>query len=413
MAAKKSAAAAVEAASRAKVAAAIAAIKKVTGATPLGSQKEETFPHIPSGVIQIDNLLGGTPLPNGTGMVCPGYARGRIIEVYGPESSGKTTLALGAMVATRKQGGTSMFLDFENAIHFGYAKAIGVTFNDEDTLYYAPDTLEDGFKMLYVAIKTGFDLVVVDSVAAMVPKKELEKKLGDPAAIGALARAMAENLGKLVQWQKKAPNTVLMLLNQIRSLVSTGGDNETTTGGKAVKFYCTHRLKLTRIRSDFVEKKDPVTLKKKRVPYGNVVQVKSVKNKLDGKQGYNAEIFIRYGYGIDEYMSLIESAIPRKIIGKEGASYSLAGEKFKGKERLRKYLLDNPKATTELRDKITKALLSEKPEALTGDDEIEEDDIVSDLRKEMGDDDLADDGESVDEAAIESVLAEEEVAEGS
>lgn len=393
--------------SKVNVAGALLAIKKMTGQTPVGSTTT-TWPHIPSGIIQIDNLLGGSPLPDNSGMVCPGYARGRIIEVYGAESSGKTTLALGAIGSVRRAGGVSMFLDFENALHYGYAqKVIGGPFNDTDTICYAPDTLEEGFTMLYVAIKSGFDLVVVDSVAAMIPKKELEKKLGDPAAIGALARAMSENIGKLVQWQKKAPNTVIMLLNQIRSLISSQGDNETTTGGKAVKFYATHRLKLTRIRSDFVEKADPVTLKKKRVPYGNVTQVKVVKNKLDGKQGHTGEIFIRYGYGLDEHMSLIESGIPRKVVVKEGSSYTFNGEKFKGKERLRKYLIDNPKAAGDLRSKIQKAMLAEKPEALSGEDEIEDDDIMSDLQKGVTDDDLA---EGVDEQAIDNALAEEEVA---
>jgi len=388
------------------VAGALLAIKKMTGQTPVGSTLT-TFPHIPSGIVQIDNLLGGTLLPDGSGMVCPGYARGRIIEVYGAESSGKTTLALGAIGAVRKMGGISMFLDFENALHYGYAqKVMGGPFNDTDTICYAPDTLEEGFKMLYVAIKSNFDLVVVDSVAAMIPKKEMEKKLGDAAAIGALARAMAENISKLVQWQKKSPNTVLMLLNQIRSLISDHGGDETTTGGKAVKFYATHRLKLTRVRSDFVEKADPVTFKKKRTPYGNVTQVKVVKNKLDGKQGHTGEIFIRYGYGVDEYQSLIESAIPRKIIVKEGASYTFNGEKFRGKERLRKYLVDNPKAVGDLRGKIQKVMLSEKPEALSGADEIEDDDIVSDLQEGVADDDLA---EGVDEEAIDVALSEAEV----
>lgn len=400
MAAKKTTASA-ELIARPNVLAAVAAIKKITGATPIGA-RHETYPHISSGIIQIDNLLGGSALANGSGMICPGYARGRIIEVYGAESSGKTTLALGAISRVRKQGGVSMFLDFENALDHGYAEAIGVKFNETDTLCYAPDTLEDGFKMLYIAIQSKLDFVVVDSVAAMVPKKEMEKKLGDPAAIGALARAIGENLSKLVQWQKRAPSTCLMLLNQIRSLISTGGDNETTTGGKALKFYCTHRLKLTRIRSDIIEKKDPVTLKKKRTPYGNVTQVKCVKNKLDGKQGHTAEIFIRYGYGIDEYMSLIESALPRKLITKSGSSYSFAGQTFKGKEKVRKYLIDTPKAAEELRDAINKALLSEKPEALTGEDEIDDDDIVSDLRPGIGDDE--DDG--VDEQALEQILAE-------
>lgn len=396
---------------RANVLGALAAIKKITGATPVGSTTV-TFPHIPSNIIQIDNLLGGSPLPDGSGLTCPGYARGRIIEVYGAESSGKTTLALGAIGNVRKMGGTSMFLDFENSLHHGYAqKVIGGPFNDTDTICYAPDTLEDGFKMLYIAIKAGFDLIVVDSVAAMIPKKELDKKLGDVAAIGALARAMSENISKLVQWQKKAPNTVVMLLNQIRSTITSGpGDNETTAGGKAVKFYATHRLKLTRIRSDIIERVDPNTGKKKKVPFGNVTLVKVVKNKLDGKQGHTAEVFIRYGYGLDEFMSLIECGIPRKIIHKEGATYTYNGEKFKGKDRLRKYLIENPKAAAELRAKIHKALLQEKPEAASQEEEVEDDDIQSDSTAGISDDDQADSG--IDEEALDVAMSAEEFPEG-
>lgn len=401
------AAKAVEAVPRKNVIAALSAIKKITGATPIGLGAQETWPHIPSNIIQIDHLLGGSPLKSGTGMVCPGYPRGRMIEVYGAESSGKTTLALNAIANVRKAGGVSMFLDFENALHFGYAETIiGAPFNDTDTLCYAPDTLEDGFKMIYIAIKSGFDLTVVDSVASMIPKKELEKKLGDPAAIGALARALSDNIAKMVQWQKREPSCCIMLLNQIRSLISSSGGDETTAGGKALKFYATHRLKLTRIRSDFVEKIDNLTRKKKRTPYGNVTQIKVVKNKLDGKQGYTAEVFIRYGYGLDEYMSMIETAIPRNIIKKEGSSYTYGGEKFKGKERVRRFLLDNATIATDLRNRIQQALASEKPEALSGEDEIEDDDLVSDTQRAVGDDDLADGG--VDEAALDNVLSAEE-----
>lgn len=390
----------------------IALIEKITGQKPVGAHTG-TFPHIPSNIVQIDNLLGGSPTESGDGMVCPGYARGRIIEVYGAESSGKTTLSLGAIVSVQKAGGLAMFLDFENALHHGYAKSIGVNFNKDRCLYYAPDNLEEGYKMLYIAIKQGLDLVVVDSVAAMVPKAELEKKLDDEARIGALARAMSQNMAKMVQWLKDSP-TCVMLLNQTRSLISKsshGGEDDNTAGGKAVKFYATHRLKLTRIRSDFVEKPDPVTLKKKRIPYGNVVQVKVVKNKLDGKQGHNAEVFIRYGYGIDEFHSLIESAIPRKLITKSGATYNFNGEKFTGKERLRKYLVDNPKAAADLRAKVSKALLSEAPAAVAA-EEIDDSDIVSDLRAELGDDDLAEGEGGVDEQAIDAVMTELEVSGG-
>lgn len=396
---------------RKNVLAALHAIKKLTGASPIGLGAQETWPHIPSNIIQIDHLLGGSPLKSGTGLVCPGYPRGRMIEVYGAESSGKTTLALNAIANVRKMGGVALFLDFENALHYGYAETIiGAPFNDTDTLCFAPDTLEDGFKMIYIAIKSGFDLVVVDSVASMIPKKELEKKLGDPSAIGALARELSTNIGKMVQWQKKDPQCCVMLLNQIRSLISSTGGDETTAGGKALKFYATHRLKLTRIRSDFWEKVDPLTRKKKRIPYGNVTQIKVVKNKLDGKQGYTAEVFIRYGSGLDEYMSMIETAVPRGLIKKDGSSYVYAGEKFKGKEKVRKYLIDNSRIAMDLRTKIQQALLAEKPEALSGEDEIEDDDLVSDTQRAMGDDDLADGG--VDEAAVDNVLAESE-SEGS
>jgi recombination protein RecA len=380
----------------------IAHIAKITGQKPIGGEIV-TFPHIPSGIVTIDNLLGGSLLPDGSGMVCPGYARGRVIEVFGAESSGKTTLALGAVCATQKIGGVSVYLDFENAIHHGYAKQIGVRFNTTDTLLYAPDNLEEGYKMLYLAVKNGVDLVVVDSVAAMVPKSELDKKLDEEARIGALARAMSQNLSKMVQWLKDSP-TCVMLINQTRSLIKAGshaGEDDNTAGGKAVKFYASHRLKLTRTRSDFIERKDPVTLKKKRIPYGNVVAVKVCKNKLDGKQGHSAEIFIRYGYGIDEFHSLIEAAIPRSIIKKEGSSYDLNGDRFLGKEKLRQYLIDNVKATADLRAKVQAALLSEAPQAIQG--AVEDEDILSDTT--ASDDVEDDDNDGIDMESIENILS--------
>lgn len=376
-------------------------IEKATGQKPLGLVTG-THPHIPSGTFQIDTLIGGTPLPDGKGMVCPGFPKQRITEVYGAESSGKTTLTLGAIVTVQKGGGVCMFLDFENALHHGYAKACGVDFNPAKLLMYAPNTLEEGLKMMYLGIKTGVELIVIDSVSAMVPKSELEKKLDDPAKIGALAAAMSTNLPKMVQWLKGS-NTSIIFINQIRALIQAGArDTDNTSGGKAVKFYASLRLKLTRIRSDFFERPDTISLKKKKIPYGNVVQVKVVKNKLDGKQGQTGEIFIRYGRGVDEFMGLIESAVPRKVIGKRGSGYDYGGEVFRGKESLRKYLMANPKAFADIRDKITKALLSEAPEPLSGEDEIEDDEILSDLRKELGDDDILD--SEGDEAPVEAVV---------
>jgi hypothetical protein len=159
-------------------------------------------------------------------------------------------------------------------------------------------------------------------------------------------------------------------------------------------------LKLTRIKSEFVEKVDPITLQKKKIPYGNVVQVKAVKNRMDGKQGHTGEIFIRYGLGVDEYLSLVEAAVPRKIVVKRGAAYDFGGESFKGRDKLRNYLINNPKAFEQLRDDVMKTLLSEAPTVIS---EVDDEDIVSDMRQELDDDTLFD--ESSD-SSTEEVIAE-------
>lgn len=377
-------------------------IEKSTGQKALGAQMT-TFPHISSGSVVINTLIGGSVMPDGKSFVCPGIPLTRITEIYGAESSGKTTAAIKAMVAVQKAGGVAMFLDFENALHHGYAKAMGLSFDQDQLLYYTPDTLEEGLKMIYIGIKMGVSLIVVDSVSAMVPKSELEKKLDDPAKIGALASAMSTNLPKVVQWLKNT-STALILINQIRSLIQSGhGDKDNTSGGKAVKFYASVRLKLTRIKSEIVEKIDPVTLKKKKTPYGNLVQVKVIKDKLDAKQGATGEIFIRYGSGIDDYMSLIEAAVPRKIVTKDGAGYTYGSVKVKGREQFRKHLMENPKTCAEIQAKVQAALLAAAPEPLT-DDEIDDEDIIADLNRELGDDETFD--------TEEVAATEEEVPEG-
>lgn len=380
-------------------------IKKATEQDPIGA-RSGTWPYLPSGAIAIDSLIGGTPLADGSGLVCPGYPRGRIVEVYGAESSGKTTLALAAAVQAQKAHQGVLYLDYENAIHHGYAKSIGLNFSEDYLQMYAPNTFEEGLKMLYIAIRQGMGLIVVDSVAAMVPKDELEKKLDEGAAIGILARAMSTNLPKITQWLKGSPTT-LMFINQVRSTISKGGPgagagDDNTAGGKAVKFYASLRLKLTRIRSEFIEKVDPITFQKRRFPYGNVVQVKAVKNKMDGKQGHTGEIFIRYGFGVDEYLSLVEAAVPRKFVSKKGATYEFDGSTFKGREKLRSYLVNNPKPFEQLREKVMRALVSEAPVAISS-DEVDDEDILSDMRKEIDDDTLFDESSS-EESPKETVI---------
>lgn len=391
----------VDAKRAAMMAATRAYIKKATDQDPIGDRKG-SFPYLPTGAISIDSLIGGTPLLDGSGLVCPGYPRGRITEIYGAESSGKTTLALAAAVQAQKNREGVLYFDYENAIHHGYARAVGVDFAEDKLTLFAPTTFEEGMKMLYIAIRQGVGLVVIDSVAAMVPKAELEKKLDDAAAIGILARSMSSVLPKMTQWLKGSPTTVIFI-NQVRANISKsshGPTDDNTAGGKAVKFYASLRLKLTRIKSDIVEKVDPITLQKRKFPYGNVVQVKAVKNKMDGKQGHTGEIFIRYGSGVDEYLSLVEAAVPRKIVTKRGSAYDFAGESFKGREKLRSYLINNPKAFEQLRDDVVKTLLSEAPTAVA---EVDEEDIVSDMRRELDDDTLFDEtgDEPTEEITVE------------
>jgi recombination protein RecA len=380
-----------------------AMILKTTKQRPMTAQ-QTTLPHVPSGSVILDTSIGGSRTADGKGFVCPGYPRRRITEIYGPESSGKTTVALTAIANVQKNGGTAMFLDFEHALHHGYAKQIGVQF--EDLLLYAPDTMEDGFKMILVGIMAGVDIIVVDSVASMVPALELEKKIEDTAKIGAVAKKMSETLPKLVLWLAKYPTkgageskisdperlgTALILLNQERATISTGGGHgapeANTAGGKALKYFAYVRLRLARILSERVERKDPATGKIKKYPFGNLTSVKVIKAKADAKQGHEATIFIRYGFGIDDLYSIIMAAEANGIIKREGSKYTCAGEAFMGKDKLRAHLIANPKLAAEIKGKVVEAISSAIPTAIPDEEISDEDAMQADLSGELGDDD--------------------------
>lgn len=369
-AAKKSASS-----SAARLAKATATILKHTGQKPIGQHKG-ALAAVGSGSFVIDDLIGGAPAQDGKPM-CPGYPRRRITEVFGAESSGKTTAALEAIAHVQSKGGLAMFLDFEHALHHGYATKVGVKFND--LALYAPNNFEEGLKMLYVGIQAGFDIIVVDSVAAMVTKDEMEKGIDKPSMIGDRARALAKFLPRMVSWLSKEnpenpEGTALVLINQTRALIggmSYGGGDDNTTGGKALKFFSYLRLRFTRLRSDVIKRKDRVSGKERNYPYGNHTQVKVIKSKIDAKQGHSADIFIRFGVGIDDYHSLIEGGVTNKLIGKSGPSYDFKGQKFKGREALRTFLASDAKATDELRKKLLEALQS----AVTIEDPDEDDEI--------------------------------------
>jgi len=382
-------------------------ILKATKQKPL-SPTDEPLPYVSTGSFPVDMLIGGTPTKDGKGLICPGFPRRRITELYGPESSGKTTLLIHSMIEAQKAGGSAMFIDFEHSLDHSYAKALGLDYDEDKLLVYQPDSMEEGFKMMFVGIVAGMDVVGVDSVASMVPKDEIVKGFDDAAKIGAVAAKFSNALPKFVMWLRKYPRlpddkdtpnpdhpgTALILVNQTRALIQTsggwggGGDSENTSGGKAIKFFAYLRLRTARIKSEFVERKDQLSGKKRRFPYGNVTDVKVVKSKLDAKQGHSTQMFIRFGVGIDDYLSIIETGVVQKLIKRQGAYYTLGEQRFQGKEKFRQFLIDNPKVFTALRDKLAQAVNASGVDA--GSDLDEEDELMEgfDLESDSVDDEI-------------------------
>ena len=181
-----------------------AMILKSTNQKPVQASNS-TMANVSTGSVIVDYLIGGSPAMDGKGPVCPGFPRRKITEVYGAESSGKTTLCLQSIADIQRRGGTAMFLDFEHALHAGYAQQLGVSFDPNKLGFYQPDTMEEGFKMMLIGIMSGVDLIVVDSVAAMVPAAELDKDPGEIAKVGGVAKPMSENLPKFALWLSKYP----------------------------------------------------------------------------------------------------------------------------------------------------------------------------------------------------------------
>ena len=269
-----------------------------------------------------------------------GLPRGRIVEIYGPESSGKTTLTLQVIAEAQKAGGTTAFIDAEHALDPIYARKLGV---DTDNLYITqPDTGEQALEITDALVRSGaFDVVVVDSVAALTPKAEIEGDMGD-SHVGLQARLMSQALRKLTANIKRT-NTLVIFINQIRMKIGVMfGSPETTTGGNALKFYASVRLDIRRIGS----------LKDGDEVIGNQTRVKVVKNK--GAPPFKqAEFEILYGEGISRLGEIIDLGVAIDVIQKSGAWYSYGGEKIgQGKEKVRAFLKEKPELATEIEAKI-------------------------------------------------------------
>ena len=269
-----------------------------------------------------------------------GLPRGRIVEIYGPESSGKTTLTLQVIAEAQKAGGTTAFIDAEHALDPIYARKLGV---DTDNLYITqPDTGEQALEITDALVRSGaFDVVVVDSVAALTPKAEIEGDMGD-SHVGLQARLMSQALRKLTANIKRT-NTLVIFINQIRMKIGVMfGSPETTTGGNALKFYASVRLDIRRIGS----------LKDGDEVIGNQTRVKVVKNKV-APPFKQAEFEILYGEGISRLGEIIDLGVAIDVIQKAGAWYSYGGEKIgQGKEKVRAFLKEKPELATEIEAKI-------------------------------------------------------------
>ncbi|MDR2480594.1 MAG: recombinase RecA [Treponema sp.] len=290
---------------------------------------------VPSGSILLDEALG-----------IGGYPRGRIVEIFGPESSGKTTLALHAIAEAQKLGGTAAFVDAEHALDPVYAKNLGV--NIDDLWISQPDNGEQAMEITDSLVRSGaVDVIVVDSVAALTPQSEIEGDMGD-AQMGAQARLMSQALRKLTATIGKS-RTVLVFINQIRMKIGVMfGNPETTTGGNALKFYSSVRLEVRKIET--------IEVSKDTDAIGNRVRVKVVKNKV-APPFRKIEIELMFGKGISAIGSLLDCAVKYDIIKKSGAWYSYGEEKIgQGKENTRDYLDKHPDFSRELETKLRKLI---------------------------------------------------------
>ena len=298
---------------------------------------DQSIEAISTGSIGLDAALGIGGLP-----------KGRVVEIYGPESSGKTTLTLQVVAECQKAGGTAAFIDAEHALDPLYAEKIGV--NTTDFLVSQPDTGEQALEITDMLVASGaVDLIVIDSVAALTPRAEIEGEMGD-SHVGLQARLMSQALRKLTANIKKS-NTMVIFINQIRMKIGVMfGSPETTSGGNALKFYSSVRLDIRRIGA--IKKGDEIV--------GNQTRVKVVKNKVSPPFRI-AEFEILYGHGISTEGEIIDMGVENNLIEKSGSWYSYDGDRIgQGKENVREFLADNPKIAKALAKKIRQETIKKK-----------------------------------------------------
>jgi len=307
----------------------------------LGSRPIAEVPVIPTGSLALDKALGVGGLP-----------RGRVVEIFGPESSGKTTLALHAVAAAQKTGGIAAFIDAEHALDVGYARKLGV--NCDELLVSQPDTGEQALEIADMLVRSGaIDVVVIDSVAALVPRAEIEGEMGD-SHMGLQARLMSQALRKLTGTLSKTLTT-LIFINQIRMKIGVVfGNPETTTGGNALKFYASVRMDIRRV----------TPIKDGQEVIGSRTRVKVVKNKI-APPFKEAEFDIIYGEGISSTGDLLDVGVEAGVVEKSGSWYSFNGERIgQGRQNVKKFFDDNPDLYASALARVREAIGLREPGAL-------------------------------------------------
>lgn len=295
----------------------------------LGTQEAELVPVIPTGALSLDIALGVGGLP-----------RGRVTEIYGPEASGKTTLALHAIAEAQKRGGQAAFIDAEHALDTNYAERLGV--NIDDLLVSQPDFGEQALEIAEILIRSGgVDVIVIDSVAALVPRAEIDGNVGD-SHVGLQARLMSQAMRKFTGVLSRS-NTILIFINQIRMKIGVMfGNPETTTGGNALKFYSSVRLDIRKIGQ----------IKDGQEAIGNRTRVKVVKNKV-APPFKTSEFDIIFGEGVSATGDILDLAVEQDIVDKSGAWYSYLDERIgQGRENAKQFLLDHPEMMNEIETKV-------------------------------------------------------------
>tara|TARA_B100000745_G_scaffold273464_1_gene201878 strand:+ start:3495 stop:4757 length:1263 start_codon:yes stop_codon:yes gene_type:complete len=342
---------------------------------PLDESARRDIPALSTGSIVLNALIGND-----------GWPEGRVVEVFGPESVGKTTVAIAACIEAQKRGGVAVYIDFEHALHLGYAQAMGLDLSEDAFEFYQPDHFEQGAMIAYNAAKhLKADIVVLDSVAAMIPQAEFEK--GPDAGTGALglqARLMSKFMNQITKELTKA-GTLLFVINQMRSNIKTSrydaGPDWTTTGGKALPYYATIRLRLKPGKTEQAMIDNKLTGGKDKIPVSNFVRAESHKNKV-GFPKRKGEFVIRYGEGIDNCRSIIDVAERYKIIKKAGSWYEYKHKdtdhvhhlKRQGVEQLRKALLEKPEIFQELASEVMDKLID--TQIMKIDAELSDDDLT-------------------------------------